>query len=809
VATDEASEVGVFIAYAEQDLEAARKLKQRLTDWGYRAWLKEDELLPGMIERLSLEQAMARAAVALVCLSPDALRESGGHYRMIRWALDRQQETSEGAIFTIPVQLAPCETPRLFKDLVPAQLYRGESGYAKLRKTFERLSEKQKAAISLGVAAKHAQTTEGALAEAKELKKQQKRADQDTTETDARILELRRKLRDGPPPHEHLRLGKDGRFELFEQVGSGGFATVWRAYDRQEEELVAVKVLHGQHASSKSRRDRFRRGARKMKALQHDHIVRVVEPWVEENGYCFYAMEWMAGGDMRQTVLAGRLPVELVIPAILAVGRALQFAHEQQIVHRDVKPSNILLDADGRAKLTDFDLVQAHDTTGGTRTGAMGTFIYAAPEAMLDAKRVKPAVDVYGLAMSCIFGLYGEPLPPDVFRDVASFVEELPCSAKVKAVLAHGAAWVPSERPESAHAFVEALENAWRGQERPAAGSKSNETAPASAVKKPKREQPEAASLDAAAMVEAFEAEGRNWPVEKRLDWLERLGELGDPRLDPMRKDRWVYIEPGEFTMGDNRSQFSDEKPEHKVRIKHGYWLGRFPVTNDEFTQFIEAGGYREKAYWGKVGWDWRNEKEITEPSYWDDPQWNRPNQPVVGVSWHEAMAYCRWLEATLKAKRPEWAPQDFKIELPAEGQWEYAARGRESKIYPWRQDEKPNADLANSERNIGRTTPVGAYPRGTTPEGLLDMAGNVWEWQRDEWQENYKKCQGNDSCQHSDTSALNEASSASLRPLRGGAWIFVADSLRGSFRIGWDAWGRDGSVGFRCCLRSSSPEHG
>jgi len=108
----------------------------------------------------------------------------------------------------------------------------------------------------------------------------------------------------------------------------------------------------------------------------------------------------------------------------------------------------------------------------------------------------------------------------------------------------------------------------------------------------------------------------------------------------------------------------------------------------------------------------------------------------------------------------------------------------------------------------IGRTTPVGAYPRGATPEGLLDMAGNVWEWQRDEWQPNYKKCQGNDNCQHSDKNALNEASSASQRPLRGGAWLSDADLLRGSFRFGWFAWSRD-DFGFRCCLRSSSPEHG
>ncbi len=805
---DDGISVGVLIAYAERDLAAARDLKQRLAAAGCRIWLPDDELSPGKNIRYTLEEAMAQAAVAVVCLSREALRRSGRHYRLIRWALDRQKETPPGGVFTIPVKLEPCDTPSLFGNIVAAELYRGDNELVKLQRAFKSLSEEQKTAIGLNASAIRAQSIQDQLTQEKERKKTETLADRDTTATDARILTLKRELRDGPPPKEGLRLGPDGRFELWERVGSGGFATVWKAYDHREEKPVAVKVLHGQHVANQSRKDRFRRGARKMKALQHPSIVGVVEPWCEDEGYCFYAMEWMPGGDMQRAVQEGDLPPEQVIPMILAVGEALQFAHKEQVVHRDVKPSNILLDGKGGAKLTDFDLVQAHDTTGGTRTGALGTVIYAAPEALENAKNVNPAVDVYGLAMSCIFGLHGRPLTLAVYKHAETVIEKLPCTPPVKDVLAQGVEWDLGKRFPSARMFVEKLAAAQqlpKGVVQKRSPKTSVEASEVSDLGWSKYAMPAAEAVedkDALAMVRVFEAQGHGWPLQKRMEWLEKLGSLGDPRLDPLRRDRWAAIEPGEFVMGNNRGGNS-EKPEHRIEITRKYWLGRYPVTNQEYAKFIEAGGYESDAYWSEEGRKWLEKNKEKEPWFWRDPQWNRPNQPVVGVSWHEAEAYCRWLEEALRARRSEWAPNKLKVELPSEAQWEYAARGPKSKIYPWTGETEPKEDLTNYVNSgIGRTTPVGMYPRGATPEGLLDMAGNVWEWQRDEWQDDYKKCQDGDK----DPVGKGDPSP---RPLRGGSWGSHAGRLRASCRSEWFPWSREGFVGFRCCLRSSSPEHG
>jgi len=345
-------------------------------------------------------------------------------------------------------------------------------------------------------------------------------------------------------------------------------------------------------------------------------------------------------------------------------------------------------------------------------------------------------------------------------------------------------------------------------------------------------------------MTASYEKEAASWDLEDRRLLLEGVGALGDPRLDPFRDDRWVFVSPGRFTMGDNQSQWDDEKPEHPVEITRSYWLGRFPVTNAEYRRFVEDEAYKERRWWSDAAWDWlrlegpaydawfeewwegldyisnENKEKYREdyrgycrpsggPAFWRERRFNGANQPVVGVNWHEANAYCRWLAAKLKDDLPKWLNGDLEVGLPGEGQWEFAARGEKNRAYPWGNKPAPNRDLANYESHIGHTTPVGLYPLGATPGGLLDMAGNVWEWQRNEWHDNYKKCQGSDNCQHSDKNTLNEASSASLRPLRGGAWRSDADYLRGSFRLGWGAWSRGVDIGFRCCLRSSSPEHG
>lgn len=283
-----------------------------------------------------------------------------------------------------------------------------------------------------------------------------RRANVDTTQVDREILALRRQLREGGVLRAGDSLG-DGRYLLLEQVGRGGFAHVWRALDRQTSTHVAIKVLRSDLAHEPQRRERFFRGARIMAELDHPAVVKVLEQKGEDGGYHYFVMEFVPGGDLRQAVLRGDVLRNAGLFMVLAVGKALTKAHERGVIHRDVKPANILIHGDGSPRLTDFDLVAAADTTGGTRSGALGTFVYAAPECMHHPQEADPRVDVYGLAMTTVFVLYGRELPLDVVRDARAFIDRLGCQPLLEKELARAASWEPALRHANAREFCSAV----------------------------------------------------------------------------------------------------------------------------------------------------------------------------------------------------------------------------------------------------------------------------------------------------------------------------------------------------------------
>ena len=277
-----------------------------------------------------------------------------------------------------------------------------------------------------------------------------------TTAVDREILALRRERRAGDQLHAGDSLG-GGRYLLLEQVGRGGFGLVWRARDWMLEREVAIKVLHNMLASDSVRRERFFRGARVMSELEHEAVVRVLERRGQEGDFSYFVMELVPGGDLRQAVLGGRLQGEPAIPLIVGAGEALAAAHQRGIIHRDVKPANILLDASGAPRLTDFDLVAVADTTGGTRTGALGTWIYAAPESMDRPQDADARADVYGLGMTAAFAIHGADLPMDVVRNAGRFIDGLACTEAVKVALKRAVEWERGARFPDAGALCGAL----------------------------------------------------------------------------------------------------------------------------------------------------------------------------------------------------------------------------------------------------------------------------------------------------------------------------------------------------------------
>jgi formylglycine-generating enzyme required for sulfatase activity len=158
---------------------------------------------------------------------------------------------------------------------------------------------------------------------------------------------------------------------------------------------------------------------------------------------------------------------------------------------------------------------------------------------------------------------------------------------------------------------------------------------------------------------------------------------------------------------------------------------------------------------------------------------------PVVGISWDDARAYCDWLS--------DKTGLNFK--LPTEAQWEKAARGIESRKYPWG-DQEPDETLANFGTKIGKTTLVGSYPKGVSFYGLLDIAGNVWEWCRDWYDVGYYK--------NSPLKNPQGPASGSNHVVRGGGWDYVAWYLRCTDRDYITIPGRGSRVGFRLCMEVS-----
>jgi len=275
--------------------------------------------------------------------------------------------------------------------------------------------------------------------------------------------------------------------------------------------------------------------------------------------------------------------------------------------------------------------------------------------------------------------------------------------------------------------------------------------------------------------------------IDARIRLGERLGTLGDPRLDMTAPGYWIEIAGGRFAMGaqseDSQGQnydpdadsysFVKESPPHRVRLGP-YRIARFPVTVAQYFAFEEAGGYGQERWWAAGGFG------VSSGLGRGQEQARFPNRPVVYVTWHEAMAYCAWLRARLGGPGGV-VPEGWEIRLPTEAEWEYAARGPEGRRYAWG-DREPSEALANFGGKVGAPTPVGLYPAGATPQGVLDLTGNVWEWCLDPYDEEYyAACARQGEVQ--DPTGPSAALGVS-RVLRGGAWFGVSRFLRASCRF-------------------------
>jgi formylglycine-generating enzyme required for sulfatase activity len=331
------------------------------------------------------------------------------------------------------------------------------------------------------------------------------------------------------------------------------------------------------------------------------------------------------------------------------------------------------------------------------------------------------------------------------------------------------------------------------------------------------------------------------------------LGELGEPRFERRDGPYGTYLLPplieipgGTYHLGSDEGLYANEAPIHSV-VLAPFALGQFPVTNAEWALFMQAGGYDEERWWDteearawQCGEDtaerskqqWRENRKYLQDHFASLPQWyqegritlidvenweryarmsddgfetmlnawypadrqtqperrnndayNNLAQPVVGICWFEARAYCAWLSAETS--------QPFR--LPTEAEWEAAARGLPGRRYAFGDNFDP-AFCNMFETHIRSTTPVGVFPGGETPEGLVDMTGNTWDWTSScDMDYPYSAADGRE----------DPVTPGGRRVVRGGAWGGVWGLARAAFRLGYDPGYRDHSLGLRVAWSS------
>ncbi|NOT05741.1 MAG: SUMF1/EgtB/PvdO family nonheme iron enzyme [Anaerolineales bacterium] len=248
--------------------------------------------------------------------------------------------------------------------------------------------------------------------------------------------------------------------------------------------------------------------------------------------------------------------------------------------------------------------------------------------------------------------------------------------------------------------------------------------------------------------------------------------------------------------------------------VPYPYWIAKYPVTNSQYERFLNADDFAKEEYWLNFekfdesckptgmwkddGLKWLQEKlkDYTyfprdtwkvEPKYWDHPEFGitQPDNPVVGITWFEANAYCKWLSANWKRlpeSRINLGFEKYRIRLPLENEWKMAAGGDLPEgRYPWDKPGKATTDVdeiykrANVAGKIEHTTPVNQYLEGISPFGVMDMVGNVWEWQANYFRKEHD-----------------------YLGLRGGSWSFNEDGACVSLRSYYHPNYRYGNFGFR-----------
>ncbi len=621
-----------------------------------------------------------------------------------------------------------------------------------------------------------------------------------------------------------------GRYKILELLGEGGMATVYKAHDSRLEREVAIKVIR-RDAFPAEETDmllkRFEREAKFLGRLSHPNIVGVID-YGEHEDQPYLVMVYVPGGTLKQK-LGNPIPWREAVRMVLPIARALEYVHDQGIINRDVKPSNVLLTEKGQPMLSDFGLVklfsEGKKAEGGmSLTGSgmgIGTPDYMAPEQWTgDATALS---DLYSLGvvlyeMITSFRPYTADTPAGILLKQA--IESLPLPKQyvpdlpqdVESVLLKVLAKDPKDRYASVHAFANELEELLAGHSVTAATISpeklrqqmtgiASKGQPASSADPKRVESKKGVSLPVigfGALI-ALVISGGVWfasngafapaaatqspspsattAIESTYTPAPSASPTRAPSDTPPPTQTSI---PSEIRDGKNISmrlipggEFtmgSNDTGDPNSRPAHtasvdAFYIDTYEATNEQFSACVFAVECRRPLQTGSA----------TRTSYYTSPVFE--NFPAIFVDWKMANQYCTWRGAR----------------LPTEAEWEKAARGTDARLYPWGNDD-PSCNFANLPGCVGDTTAVDQYDTGVSIYGVFGMAGNVWEWTSS----SFKRYPYDAGDGREDLTVPGE------RIARGGSWhIFGGNSgnARTDTRLKL-AWNYNGAyVGIRCAL--------
>lgn len=630
---------------------------------------------------------------------------------------------------------------------------------------------------------------------------------------------------------EGQSLGENRNYRLEKNLGAGGMGEVWLASEirgGQEVRKVVVKTLRPDRRGNEGAQEKALKQFQLIQSLNHTNICPIYV--IEKDPACGYlvVMGYANGGSYadwfaQQPKENGGLPLKTVCDVLRPIADALDFMHSKGIIHRDVKPENMMFASDGTPWLIDFGIAANLRTATQATQGQFsqsGTVSYMAPEQRTGQLQTAQT-DEYALALVALEFLTGT-----TFLQAVQTLQ-----LEIQRVLNKALALKPSNRFPTCRAFIDALEmtafSASPNSNFTPVATGSTVPAPQSAIEQiveserlaaeAKRRAKEEAHKERVQILDKSAAEeyqaGRyaeaiahlnellklkpdhpkaRWLLEQanqkmEIQQTERKAREVEAWQEYVRKARekagvrkvlkakgveyaFRWCPPGEFMMGGRRKEFEaltftlvEKSDQHQVKLTKGFWLLETPVTQMMWTSLMG----KNPSWFRKGLFVWS-----------DDLQ-----RPVEQVSWNDCQDFCQMLSQKLGRQ----------VQLPTEAQWEYACRAGTTGDYAGDLDA-----MAWYKANCGaKTHAVGQ--KKPNAWGLYDMHGNIWEWCSD-------SC-GEELYGGASTSAPKKAAVPEIRVYRGGSYYNDADFCLSASRLRISADCRSGNIGFRILLVPTQEE--